>query len=219
MKTVVAVYTGRGLSEPLSRMFSEVLSDARLINIIDEALIQDINQAGKVSAAIARRLLRYFENAEAMGADAILNTCSSVGEVAVSARRFIQIPIVRIDEAMAAKAVETFDRIGVIATLPSTLNPTRRLLEDQARMRARSVHVVEGLAKGAYEALVAGDGARHDALIQAAAMDLAAAVDGMVLAQGSMARMESALKEATGKPVFSSIRFGLSDLARHLEEA
>ncbi len=42
MKTVVAVYTGQGLSGPLRTVFTEILPDCRLINIIDDSLIADV---------------------------------------------------------------------------------------------------------------------------------------------------------------------------------
>jgi hypothetical protein len=41
MKTVVAVYTGQGLADPLKAVFKELLPDVRLVNIIDDSLIGD----------------------------------------------------------------------------------------------------------------------------------------------------------------------------------
>lgn len=218
MKTVVAVYTGQGLSGPLKSVFTEILPDCRLINIIDDSLIADVVQSGSVTAAVTRRLLRYFETAEEMGADAILNTCSSVGEVVALGCRVVDIPIVRIDEPMAITAVEQYDRIGVIATLPSTLQPTSRLLKAQAARLGRSVSIVDGLADGAYDALVNGSPEQHDQRILDTAMRLKAQVDVFVLAQGSMARMEHDLADATGLPVLSSIRLGIGALKQVLSD-
>ncbi|MCA9916164.1 MAG: Asp/Glu/hydantoin racemase [Anaerolineae bacterium] len=209
MKTVGAVYTGQGLSDPLKAVFTEVLPDCRLINIIDDSLIADVVSSKAVTPAVTRRLLRYYETAEEMGADAILNTCSSVGDIVALGRQVVNIPIVRIDESMAIKAVTQYDRIGVIATLPSTLDPTLRLLRDQAQRLGREVTVVDGLAAGAYDALVGGAPEKHDQLILDTAVRLKPQVDAFVLAQGSMARMQNNLAEATGLPVFSSIRLGI----------
>ena len=121
MNTVVAIYTGQGLAGPLKAVFTEILPDCRLINIIDDSLIADVVKSQHVTPAVTRRLLRYYETAEEMGADVILNTCSSVGEIVELGRRVVDIPIVRIDEPMAIAAVTQYARIGVIATLPSTL--------------------------------------------------------------------------------------------------
>jgi Asp/Glu/hydantoin racemase len=218
MKTVVAIYTGQGLAGPLKAVFTEILPDCRLINIIDDSLIADVVKCQHVTPAVTRRLLRYYETAEEMGADAILNTCSSVGEIVELGRRVVDIPIVRIDEPMAIAAATQYTRIGVIATLPSTLQPTLRLLRDQALRLEREVTVVDGLADGAYDALVNGSPAQHDQRILETAMRLVPQVDAFVLAQGSMARMEHDLADATGLPVLSSIRLGIGAVKQVLSE-
>src|SRR5699024_1613217 len=119
MKTIVAVYTGRGLAEPLKKVFDEELPKCRLVNIIDDSLINDVVQAGEVTPEVKKRLFQYFQNGVDMEADVILNTCSSVGEAADIARQFIDVPIVKIDESMAKEAVQNYANIGVLATLPS----------------------------------------------------------------------------------------------------
>lgn len=217
-KTVVAVYTGQGLADPLKAVFQEMLPDCRLVNIIDDSLIGDVVKAGHVPPGVARRLLQYYHNGEELGADIILNTCSSVGEVADDARGMIGVPIVKIDELMAEKAVEGFDRIAVIATLPSTLNPTMRLISKKAKEAGKEVEVVNGLAEGAFDALVSGRPEEHDDILLRTALRVSEQADAIVLAQGSMARMEKKLREATGKEVFSSPRFGVQQVKELLEQ-
>jgi len=164
-KTVVAVYTGQGLAEPLKNVFQELLPDCRLVNIVDDSLIHDVMQAGRVTPLVAGRLMSYYRNAVDIGAYVILNTCSSVGETADQARAFIPVPIVKIDELMAQEAVRRYARIGVIATLPTTLRPTMSLLRSQAQAAGRTVELVDGLAEGAYDALVGSSPEEHDRLI------------------------------------------------------
>lgn len=217
MRTVAAFFTAQAIVEPIKRLFSELVSDCRLINIIEDAMIQDVIQAGRVTPAIARRLTRYYLAAQDTGADLIFNTCSSIGDVAIQARSLLEIPLVKIDDAMAAEAVRTGTRVGVLATLPTTLAPTVRLVRAQAEKAGRSVTIVEGLAKGAYEALVGNRPEAHDELIAAAAEDVAREADVIVLAQGSMARMEEALAQRTGKPVLSSPRRGVLEAKETLE--
>jgi Asp/Glu/hydantoin racemase len=207
MKTIVAIYTGQGLSGPLQALYKEQLPDYRFINIIDDSIISDVNRDGIVGKPVVRRLMQYYHIAEEMGADIILNTCSSVGEVVELARPMIEKPIVRIDEPMAREAALHYGRIGVIATLPSTLDPTMRLIESEAKKLNKKVVLVNGLAEGAYQALVNGKPEEHDQLIIKAAERIAPQVDCIVLAQGSMMRMEVQLTEITGKAVLSSPRF------------
>jgi len=204
MKTVVAIHTAAPMVEPIKALFKENMPEVRLINIVDDSLIQDVIKAGQVTAAVKRRLVGYYFAAVDAGADIILNTCSSVGEIAEAAKDLMGIPIVRVDEAMVTRAVEISDSIGVLATLPTTLGPTVRFVNTKAIAKGKKVKVCEGLAKGAFEALLSGDSKRHDELILQTAMQVAREADVLVLAQGSMARMEKDLAAASGKTVLSS---------------
>ncbi|MDU0203740.1 aspartate/glutamate racemase family protein [Paenibacillus sp. MAH-36] len=219
MQTVVAIYTGQGLADPLKKVFHEMLPDIRLVNIIDDSLIGDVVRAGHIPEVVSRHLVQYYRHAEELGADVILNTCSSVGDVADEAVEAIGIPIVRIDEWMAAKAVAGYTRIAVLATLPSTLEPTLRLIQRKADEAGREVQLVSGLAEGAFDALISGKPEEHDRLLLETAKRATDDADVLVLAQGSMARMEQALAEATGKPVLSSPRFGVEHVKAVLEAA
>ncbi|MBT2757804.1 Asp/Glu/hydantoin racemase [Mesobacillus foraminis] len=219
MKKVVAVYTGQGLAEPLKSIFDEQLPEVKLVNIIDDSIISEVVSEGEISASVKKRLFQYYQSAVDMGADIILNTCSSVGEVADLARPFIDIPIVKIDEAMAIEAVENYETIGVIATLPSTLDPTMRLIERQAELLQKNVRIIDALAKGAYDALVGGNPKIHDQIILKTAISVSSEVDVLVLAQGSMARMENLLREQTGVPVLSSPSRGVSEIKSLLGES
>lgn len=217
MRTVTAVFTAQSIVESIKQLFTELVPGCRVISVIEDALIQDVIRAGQVTPEIARRLVRYYLAAQDTGADLIFNTCSSIGDVAIMARSLVSIPIVKIDDAMAAEAVRTGSRIGVLATLPTTLAPTVRLVKAQAEKAGRTVSVVEGLAKGAYEALVAKQPEKHDEMVTAAAEQVARQADVIVLAQGSMARMEEALAKKTGKPVLSSPRRGVLEVKETLE--
>ncbi len=216
MQTVVAIYTGHGLMERVRALFASALPTVRLVNIIDDSIIADVISAGKVTPNVARRLIGYFYTARDMGADVILSTCSSVGDIIPMARRLVDTPIVRIDEAMARQAVEAGGAIGVLATLPTTLDPTVRLLNFLAEESTRKVRIVEGLAQGAYQALVAGKPEEHDRLLMSQAVKIASGVDTIVLAQGSMARMQEAIEEETGRRVLASPQLAVADVSRRL---
>lgn len=217
MKKVVAIYTGHGLMENVKSIFAEQIPDCRLINIIDDSLIADVIENNAVQPAVTRRLLQYYQTAADMGADVIFNTCSSVGDLVAVGQKLVDVPIVRIDESMAREAVSNYQKIGVIATLPTTLEPTVRLLQEQAKLLGKDVSIVNGLADGAYYALVNGHPEEHDQRILDVAETLAQEVDAIVLAQGSMARMEKKLTEITGIPVLSSISRGVNAVKSALE--
>jgi len=216
-RTIAAVYTGRGLDEQVAAAARDILPGVRLTSIIDDSIIFDINSGGGLTPETVRRMLRYYANAADSGASVILNTCSSVGEVVALGQPTVPVPIIRIDEPMAAEAVARFDRVGVLATLPSTLHPTRRLLTEKAAAGNRAVRITAVVAEGAYAALAAGDGATHDRLVTEAVGRLGREVDGIVLAQASMARIANRLTESARVPVLTSLRSGLAAARAELD--
>lgn len=209
MKTVVAIHTAMPMVEPTRELFARHLPGVRLINILDDSLIQDVIGAGEVPAAVEKRLYQYFNSAIDAGADVIFSTCSSVGDIALKARKNMEVPLVKIDDAMARQAVLESGSIGVLATLSTTLDPTVRLIRHFASELGKEVIIAEGLAEGAFQAVISGDKDRHDRLILEAAKLLSTKVELFVLAQGSMARMEEEIARVTGKRVMSSPERGV----------
>ncbi|WP_319757301.1 aspartate/glutamate racemase family protein [uncultured Sphaerochaeta sp.] len=210
--TIAAIYTGAALVKPLSDLMKETLGDYKVMNILDDSMIADIIEAGGMTKAVKRRLYGYYEIACASGAELILNTCSSIGDAVYGAREFFPIPIIRIDEPMARRAIELTDSIAVLATLPTTLDPTIRLLQRCADEARKSIRTISALAEGAFPAITAGDAETHDRLIAETAKRVADSCDVILLAQGSMARMEKPLAELTGKTVLSSPRLGVEQI-------
>jgi len=216
MIRIVAIHTAMALVEPLTQLFKEHLPQVKLNNIIDDSLIQEVIENNAVNPAVRKRLLGYYQAAADSGANIVFNCCSSVGDVAEMGRLIAPIPVFRIDYPMAVQAVTSAKRIGVIATLSTTLAPTMGLLRRLAAETGKEIVMVEGLAKGAFQAGLSGDRETHDRLIQEAAEKIAGNVDLFVLAQGSMARMETILAEITGKPVLSSPLSGILGLKEYL---
>ena len=211
MTTIAVIHTGPVTVQPIKEQISEQIPGARVINIIDDSLLNDVRAAGHLTPEVASRIHSYMANAQAMRVDIILNACSSVGEAVDSVRNLISTPIVKIDEAMAEDASSIGRRIGVVATVSTTLEPTVRLVKKKAGEIGRTVEVTERIAEGAFEALLSGDGARHDEILKSTISTLAEQVDVVVLAQVSMARLVPQL-EGVRVPVLSSLRSGVAAL-------
>jgi Asp/Glu/hydantoin racemase len=216
-KKLAMIHTVTSLTSTFAALCRELVPDVGVFHIADESLIQNTIQAGKVTPLTARRLLGHMVSAEEAGADMILVTCSSVGRVVEMARPFLNVPAVRVDEAMADLAVRTGSRIGVAATVLTTLGPTADLIRARAAAHGKQVTVTEMLVQDAFRALLAGDTAKHDALVSAGLTKLAANSDVIVLAQASMARVIDALPES-GKsvPILSSPRLAVEHVAELL---
>ena len=67
-KTIAAIYTGKGLADPLQAVINRTLPDWRLVSIIDDQIIGEVKEAGSPTPEIYQRLISYYKAAEAMGA-------------------------------------------------------------------------------------------------------------------------------------------------------
>src|SRR5712664_1308805 len=130
--TLAFIHTGHVLIPVFAQLAKENLPGVDVFHMLDESLIRNTIAGGGLSKPTIRRLLALIESAHDGGADAVMVTCSSIGEGVPIARRQFDFPILRVDEAMAEKAVETGGRIGVAATLRTTLDPTVALLRETA---------------------------------------------------------------------------------------
>jgi Asp/Glu/hydantoin racemase len=129
------------------------------------------------------------------------------------AAQLVDVPVLRIDEPMAVAAVERGRRIGVLATVASTLDPSVDLVRRCAQRLEKDVELTPILRDRAFTAMRSGDGARHDEIVGEALQGLAQDVDVIVLAQASMARVVTTLEPALSVPVLSSPSSGMARLA------
>lgn len=214
MRRVVLVHTVAGLVPVFQELAKGLPDDVKISNIVDESLLEDAITAGGLTHSVNRRVVDQILSAADSGAVAVLATCSSIGPAVEIASQLVDVPVLRIDEPMALAAIESGKRIGVLATVASTLNPTVDLLRRCAQDHEKDVELTPVLRDGAFMAMRSGDGARHDEIIGEALMDLAAHVDVIVLAQASMARVVDTLEPgALSVPVFSSPSSGMARLA------
>src|SRR5262245_35607220 len=188
MTKVVLIHTVDGNIKVFDDLVQEIAPGLPAEHLVDESLLKDTIAAGELTDAVRQRFREQAEAARAAGADVIMLTCSSVGPSADGLGEELGVTVLRVDEAMAERAVELGPRVGVAATLPTTLTPTADLIQRAAAKLGKTVEVTTSLAEGAFDALREGDGARHDEMVQAALQDLATKVDVIVLAQASMAR-------------------------------
>ncbi len=214
-KTVFIIHTSSVSMADLNRLFGEMAPGVTVRNIVDDSLLPEVLANGGVTPAVAKRLCQYAIQAEAAGASLIFNQCSSVGEVADMAAKMVKVPLVKIDERMAETACRTGSRIGVVATLPTTMGPTVRLIKRMAEKLGKKVTVTEELSAGAFEKLIAGDRKAHNEMVIASIRKLAEKVDVVVCAQGSMLALKPDLGE-TRVPVLMSPPLGVQHAAEVL---
>jgi Asp/Glu/hydantoin racemase len=194
-KTLALIHTSATLVPVFAELCSKYLPGIRTFNIVDDSLIKNTIASGRLMPDTARRVVNYAASAEDAGADYILFTCSSIGPAIETAATLTSVPVLRVDQPMADRAVQTGKKIGVIATLSTTLDPTADLVKRRAARSGREIELVSVLCEGAFDALMSGDGSTHDRLVARALEDLSGKVDVIVLAQASMGRVANTLPE------------------------
>lgn len=185
------------------------------VHRVDPDLLETVRRVGPDDADLARRTRAAVETLVRDGVDVVVSTCSSLAPVVE--RVDAAVPVVQVDRAMARAAVAAGQVVGVLATLESTVDPTRDLLLDEARRAAADGSapgadeptVVPVVVPDAWDAFQAGDAGRCAALVASAARDLAGRVDVVVLAQVSMRGAEDLLADLP-VPVLTSPALGVA---------
>jgi len=170
-----------------------------------------------VTPDTSRRVVDYVGSAEAAGADFILVTCSSIGAAVESSASLTKVPVLRVDQPMADKAVQMGTKIGVVATLSTTLEPTSDLVRRRALFAGKEIELTSRLCEGAFDALMGGKPETHDKMVASALRELSQQVDVILLAQASMARVVEQLSDEDKKvPILTSPELAVQYLANIL---
>jgi len=215
-KKVGFVHTVVALADRFKQQMAELFPDVRAFHIVDESLIHDVLESGELTSSIIRRLSAHVVLAREGGADLIMVTCSSTSPGVDVARKLVDVPVLKIDDPMAEKAVEMAESIGVLATVKTTLVPSTELIESKARIKGKSVTIESKLSDKAFDLLLRGDKGGHDRLVKDAALGLANKVDVLVLAQASMSHLATEIERASETPVLTSPKLAMEAIGRLL---
>jgi hypothetical protein len=193
--------------EALSR---ELMSSARTVHRVDPEALELARQDGtgeRVRAVVAGHLSELRE----AGCEVILCTCSTLGEIAEQLSGE-GLKVIRIDRPMLRRAVTLGPRIGVLAALASTVEPTARVLAEEAADAGADVSVEVSVVDGAWDAFLSGDAEDYRSRIAEAALALSSRCDVVVLAQASM-EPAAALLAGLATPVLTSPRSAVEAVA------
>lgn len=217
-KTLGLVHTSATLVPVFAELCSKYLPGVKTFNIVDDSLIKNTIACGELTPSTSKRVVGYANSAEEAGADFILFTCSSIGPAVETAATLTGVPVLRVDQPMADHAVATGTKIGVIATLSTTLEPTSDLVRRRAAVANKTIELKPVLCEGAFEALMSGDAATHDAKVGEALKQLSKEVDVILLAQASMARVVDTLSTADKRvPILASPIIAIEHIASFLK--
>jgi Asp/Glu/hydantoin racemase len=218
-KKLALIHTSATLVPVFQELVDRFLGDKGLtiFNIVDDSLIKNTIERGVLTPDTSRRVVDYVGSAEAAGADYIMVTCSSIGSAVETAASLTRVPVLRVDQPMADQAVQSGTKIGVVATLPTTLEPTSDLVRRRAVLAGKEIELTARLCEGAFDALMKGNPEIHDAMVAAALKELSQQVDVIVLAQASMARVVGQLAPEDKKvPILASPEIAMNYLQTQL---
>ncbi|MEV4642487.1 aspartate/glutamate racemase family protein [Actinoplanes sp. NPDC049548] len=202
MTTIGFLHTAETHTRTFQALMRELSPGRADVHVVDESLLAEARERG-VDEDVRRRLLARLREVAAAGADLVVCTCSTLSGHAEQLSDEVGVPVLRVDRPMAEAAAAAGRRIAVVATVASTLAPTRELLTSCA---APGTEIVEALCADAWPLFEAGDLDGYARSIADHARTLDA--DVIVLAQASAAPAQLLLADL-GKPVFSSPRIAV----------
>ena len=186
--------------------------------ITDSTLLKDVRANGGPTQAVIDRMILYAKAAEISGADLIVNSCSTVGEVADIYAKEVNIPVMKIDIPMAKEAVSLGQKIALIATVETTLGPSQRLIEKFGKEQGKEMHCTQYLQNDAWDALQAGHPEEHNRILMQNIRELdQMGYDAIVMAQVSMRALLPDLKDVK-TPLLCSFYSGYGAVAEQLNE-
>jgi glutamate racemase len=188
------------------------IPEVQVMHLCDDTIQRDNIKAGV--GVIPKRnyykFAQYAHNLEEAGADMILLACSTFNYAAELARPMINIPIMQIDRPMMEEAVSISRRVGLLATLSTTVPSSERLLRIVAGEKGKQVEIKTVLRPEAFKALEKGDADTHNSMVLEEINKLSKDVDSIVMAQLSM----SALAPLLTKPPVPVYNSGSTGFAR-----
>lgn len=208
-KKLACIHTSCFIVGELKALMKSCLRpETEVTNVCDDGLLRDVLKAGGLTPGVVRRVCQYAIAAEESGSDAIMIGCSSINLIPQLIQPLLRVPVFSIDEAMAERAVQLGRRIGLVATVPTTVAPSTRLIQEKARVMGKEVTITPTLVEAAFSYLQDGQRDRHDQVIYEKIKTLQEHVDIVVMAQVSMSRMEEFLRERVAVPVLTSGKSG-----------
>ena len=203
-KKIALLHTVRSVLLSFEPRLRAAMPEQELIinNTLDEFLLTDANINGFTQENL-NRLQLILKAIEWEHPDLIVVTCSTLTPRVELLKPLISVPIIAIDDALTAQAAARGPRVLVMATAPSTVEPTvSKILVDAGKI-GTELTITRLVCADAYNALQAGQQEEHDSILRRAAGEIAGQ-DVIVLAQASMAHLEQEIQSISGIATLSS---------------
>ena len=215
---VCILQTSFAKREDTVAFLKEKVPGVRVEFITDSTLLSDVRANGGPTQAVIDRMTLYAKAAEVSGADLIVNSCSTVGEVADIYEKEVSIPVMKVDLPMARQAVSLGTKIALIATVETTLGPSQRLIEKEGAKAGKVMECTQYLQNAAWDALQAGRPEEHNRILMENIRELdKMGYDAIVMAQVSMRALLPDLEDVK-TPLLCSFFSGYGAVAERLNQ-
>ncbi|MEJ2649336.1 MAG: aspartate/glutamate racemase family protein [Sedimentisphaerales bacterium] len=217
-KTLGIIHAAVFTAQTVQKYIDEIIPEVSIMHLGDDTIQRDnlAAEVGTIPKVNYFKFVTYARFLEEAGVDLILLGCSTFNRAVEHARPMIGIPMLQIDRPMMDLAVQDGSRVGLLATLPSTVPSSERLLRLAAQEADRDVEVKTVLSSEAFKVLRAGNPDKHNEILLDEIEKLSKEVDAIVMAQVSMSVLEPHLTN-THVPVYNSGRTGFSKAREILE--
>lgn len=211
-------HTAPFLVDVFKALVAERIPAIESFHMVDESLVMEAQREGGLTSEIVRRVGIETQLAKDAGADVVLYTCATISPAADVLRAKFSIPLVKIDEPAAIRAVALGSRIRLMCTSKTAIAPVKSVIEQKAAEAGKPVSVVASVEHDAYAMRRSGDKTGHDRCLVNAAMTLPRDFDVLVLGQASMAHLASDLERALGVPVLGNTTLCIDAVAKMLTD-
>lgn len=217
-KTLGIIHAAVFTSQTVQKYIDEIIPEVQVMHFGDDTVQRDNLAAplGTIPKHNYFKFATYAKFLEDSGADLIMLGCSTFNSAVDVARPMISVPMLQIDRPMMDIAVQTGTRVGLLATLPSTVQPSENLLKKAAFEAKKEIEVKTVLCSEAFRVLREGNPEKHNEMLLEEIDRLSNEVDVIVMAQVSMSVLEPLLQN-TRVPVLNSGRTGFTRAREILE--
>lgn len=217
-KTLGIIHASHITINAMEPYIKKYIPEVSVMHLCDDTIQRDniAAGAGVIPKVNYYKFAQYAHNLEEANVDLILLACSTFNYAADLARPMINTPIAQIDRPMMEKAVRTGKKIGLLATLATTVPSSERLLDIAASEAGVEIERKTVLCSEAFEEYSKGNIEKHNSILMDGIEKLSKEVDCIVMAQLSMSALAPYLKD-TKVPVYNSGETGFLRVKEMLE--
>lgn len=127
----------------VQKYIDEIIPEVEVVHWVDDT-IQNTNFACEPGVIPKKNYYKFVQGAlsqQEYGVNLILLACSTFNRAVEFARPMIHTPMLQIDRPMMDLAVQDGNRIGLLATVPTTVPASERLLRVAAEEAGKTIEI------------------------------------------------------------------------------